>query len=186
MIPYIGFGESRRLHMVKNFKETALAFRIEWEETKKEFQEAGKAITFSQMKQRALLKRLGDILTTLKLLKEKDSTISLDGLDVPKELVVKIPPGSSIPDAMEAIIREFGPMKTREMIERLREFNVPISEKNPRIVIKNTMRRLKDRFALDEQKRITLVSMNHQKESTIQHVIKDPLLRPTRKIRLED
>ena len=115
---------------------------------------------------RRLLKKLEDILTTLELLREKDPTISLDNLDIPLELKVRIAPGSSIADAMEAILKEFGPMKTAEMILKLREFQISISEKNARIVIRNAIKRdTKQRFILDEEKRIDLARGN-EKDAT--------------------
>ena len=150
--------------MTKNYKEIAETFKTEWVKTNNEVGKITQEFSWLHTEKRRLLKRLEDILTTLELLREKDPTISLDNLDIPLELKVKIPAGSSIADAMEAILKQFGSMKTAEMIQKLREFKISISEKNARIVVRNAIKRdSKQRFILDEEKRIALARGNEKR-----------------------
>lgn len=66
-------------------------------------------------------------------------------------------PNAKIGDAMEAVLKDAGPLVTRDLIDRLRQRNIRLSEKYPRVVITMTIKQDKaKRFNRLADKRIAL------------------------------
>jgi hypothetical protein len=139
-------------------KEASESLKVVFRDELKKYLKLKEKIKVLSNEKIGLLEGLRIMLSTLKTLQEQDSSISLDDLEIPIELKLDMKSQPTIGDFVELILMSFDASLTlQEILEQLRSFNIPISEKNARVVLFNAITRdAQKRFKITKDKKVVL------------------------------